>query len=263
MEVNKPMFRKEPDNRAGAAAALTIAWALVMGWAENRYPFPHVFHHDISRPVLALELSTDGPEIDTVLHRAEKDKTSAVDTMRLVNILDLVFIPIYSFFLWSVARVFTSHTRLLTLIIAGVALFDYAEDWQINQALQGASPAICVPSLVKWGLLGLALLATAVILLRSASPVYSEATKKLLAIAYAASGGLTILSVVFGRVIGYSLITLAMQVFSLLVVVHLIAMLGRYLSIPGITQKYVENFCEERKRAGKESLIAVRPERGE
>jgi hypothetical protein len=257
------MFLTDPNNRAGVAAAFTIAWALLMGWAENQYPFPHIFPHDIGRPVLALELSSDGPEIDAVLHRSEKDKTArAVETMRVVNVLDLVFIPIYSFFLWSVARVFKPHTRLLNLLIAGVVLFDYAEDWQINEALHGASPAIYLPSLVKWGLLGLALLATAIILLRSVSPFYSDPTKKLLAIAYAASGSLMILSVVLGRVIGYSYITLAMQIFSLLVVVHLIGMLGKYLSVRGITQKYVENFCEERKRAGKESLTAVRPERG-
>ena len=36
-------------------------------------------------------------------------------------------------------------------------------------------------------------------------------------------------------------------------------LLGHYLVIPGITQKYVENFCEERKKTGKESLIAVEP----
>jgi hypothetical protein len=257
------MFLKGPNNTAGVASALTIAWALLMGWAGNQYPFPHIFHHDIGAPVLALELSSDGPEIDTVLHRSEKDKTArAVDSMRLVNELDLVFIPIYSFFLWSVARVFKPQTRLFTFLIAGVALFDYVEDWRINQALDGASPAIYLPSLVKWGLLGLAFLSTAMILLRSVNPVYSDATKKLLAIAYAACGGLTILSVMLGRVIGYSYITLAMQLFSLLVVVHLIGMLGHYFSIRGITQKYVENFCEERKRAGKGSLTAVRPERG-
>src|SRR6266478_2641691 len=82
-EANKPMFLKDPNNRAGVAAALTIAWALLMGWAANQYPFPHIFHHDIGAPVLALELSSDGPEIDTVLHRSEKEKTArAVDTMR-------------------------------------------------------------------------------------------------------------------------------------------------------------------------------------
>jgi hypothetical protein len=257
------MVPKGPSNRAGVAAALTIVWGLLMGWAGNQYPFPHIFAHDIGSPVLALELSSDDLEIDSVLHRSEQEKAPrAVDTMRLVNLLDLVFIPIYTFFLWSVARVFTPHTRVLTLVIAGVALFDYAEDWQINEALHGANPAIYLPSLVKWGLLGLALLMTAIILLRSASPVYSDATKKLLAIAYAASGGLTIVSVVSGRAIGYSYISLAMQIFGLLVVVHVVGMLGSYLSIRGLTQKYVENFCEERKRAGGELLTAVRPERG-
>ena len=256
------MFLRNPNNQTGMAAAVAISWAALMISVLNRYPFPHVFPQDVDSPVLALEMSRNASDIDAVLHRSEPDNAPrAAYIMWLGNVLDLVFIPICGFFLWSLARLFTAHTRLLTSLIAGAALFDYVEDWQIFRALNGLSPAIYVSSLIKWGLLGLVFLFTAVILLRSVSPVYSTATKRLIAIAYLVSGGLIVLSVSLGEFIGYSHIELAMRIFGLVVIVHLIGMFGHYLSIPGISQKYVENFCEERRRAGKESMTAVKPER--
>jgi hypothetical protein len=256
------MFLRNSSNRTGAAAVLTIAWSLLLMSMLNRYPFPHIFPHDINSPVLALELSHCASDIDAVLHRSEPEKAPlATHIMWLGNVLDLGFIPIYALFLWSLARVFADRTRLLTLLILGTALFDYLEDWQIFRALKGASPPIYLASLVKWGLLGLVLLLTAIVLLRSTSPVYSLPTKRLLALAYLISGGLLLLSVGLGQWIGYSYIELGTKIFALLVAVHAIGMLGPHFSVAGISRKYVENFCEERKRAAKGSLIAVRPER--
>jgi hypothetical protein len=248
------------SHRAAAAAVLMIAWTVVLACAPPKYPFPHIFHHDVALPILALEISRDAGDIEAVLHRADPQaKQQAADFERVSNQLDLIFIPLYAFFLWSLARVFTDRTRLLTLLILGTALFDYAEDWQIFRALDGQNPAIFIPSLAKWGTLGVVLLGTGIILLRSRSPVYSPTTKRLLAIAYFISGLLLIVSVAFGTRIGYSLIPLANQLLAFVVVVHVIGFLGHYLAIPGITPKYVENFCEERKKIGKESLIAVEP----
>src|SRR5580704_4781441 len=247
------------SHRAAAAAVLMIVWIAVMAWVPPKYPFPHIFHHDVASPVLALEISRDADDIEAVLHRADPQAKQAAGFERVSNRLDLIFIPLYAFFFWSMARVFTGRTRLLTLFILGTALFDYAEDWLIFRVLDGENPAIFIPSLAKWGLLGVVLLGTAVILLRSRSPVYSLSTKRLLAIAYFISGMLLLISVAFGVRIGYSLIALAIQLLAFVVVVHVIGFLGHYLAIPGITQKYVENFCEERKKIGKESLIAVEP----
>jgi len=256
------MFLQNPADRAGLAALLTIIWALIIMQALSKYTLPHIFAHDIDKPVLALELARGASDIDAVLHRAEPDKAAiAHDSMWLGNVLDLVFIPIYGYFLWSVARVFGGFSRLLLALILGTALFDYIEDWQIFRALKGANPPIYIPSLVKWGLLGLALLATAIILLRSEKPVYSQAVKRMLAIAYLASAGLLLAGVALGERIGYSPVELAIQIFSLIVAFHLIGLLGRHFSIPGIRRTYVENFCEERRRPGKESLTAVKPER--
>ncbi len=149
----------------------------------------------------------------------------------------------------------------MTWLILGTALFDYLEDWQIYRALNGANPAIYLASLAKWGLLGLALVFTAVLLLRSASPVYSLPTKRLLGVAYLLSGGLIVAAVSLGQWIGYSYIGIGLEIFGFLAIVHVIGLLGPHFSIAGISQKYVENFCEERTRAAKGSLVAVRPER--
>ena len=61
-ERTKTMFSLNPSIRAGVAAALTIAWALLMS-ALTPYPFPHIFPYDIDSPVLALEVSLMAPPI--------------------------------------------------------------------------------------------------------------------------------------------------------------------------------------------------------
>jgi hypothetical protein len=260
------MSLRNPSDRAGFGAVLVIAWAIVMMLVPPQYPFPHVFHHDVDAPVLALELSRGEGDIELVLHRKEattatNDPTAqAKDFERKNNDLDLVFIPLYRFFLWALARVFAKSARLLTALIIGVGAFDYIEDWQIYHALDGQNPAIFIFSLVKWGLLGLVLFETGIILVRSTSPVYSLATKRLLAIAYFIAGLLMLIAVAFGDWNGYSLIEVAFLILVLLIVVHAVGLLGHYLAIPGIKPIFVEDFCEERKKAGKESLVAVQPE---
>jgi hypothetical protein len=247
------MYVRELTTRAGVAAALTIAWAALLMSALKPYPFPHIFPHDIDSPVLALELSHGVSDIDAVLHRPDaSDKSAkAIHIMQLGNVLDLVFIPIYAFFLWSLARVFAQRIALLTWLIVGTALFDYIEDGLIFRALDGANPPIYLASLVKWALLGLTLVLTALLLLRSASPVYSLPTKRLLGVGYLISGGLLVLAAALGHWIGYSYIELGIAIFSLLVVVHVIGLLSPHFSIAGISEKRAENFCEERKRAAK------------
>ena len=91
------------------------------------------------------------------------------------------------------------------------------------------------------------------------SPVYSTATWRLLGVAYLISGLLLLIAVVRGQMIGYSLIELALELLSVLVAIQMFGLLGHYLSIPGATPKYVDDFCNERKKAGKESLRAVEP----
>jgi len=217
------------------------------------------YRYDVNSPGLALQVSRGEADIEAVLHRSDKDSSKAITSLRTNNTLDLVFIPIYAFFLWSLARVFTSRTRLLTVFIIGTAFFDYLEDWRIFQALDGANPAIYLPSLAKWGLLGIVLIWIGAIFLGSVSPVYSVATKRLLGVAYLISGLLLLIAVIGGQLIGYSLIELAILLFSVLAVIQVFGLLGHYLSIPGLTPKYVDDFCNERKKAGKQSIRAVEP----
>jgi hypothetical protein len=249
-------------NRAGLALLVTVAWAVLMTVAAGHYPYPHVFHHDVDSPVLALELSRSAEDIDAVLHAPDVEKRArAAASMTQVNRLDLIFIPLYGFSIWALARVFASRTGLLTLGIFAAMLFDYLEDWEIYRAIAGENAPVYIPSLVKWGLLGLIFIALSGILLRSDSPVYTLPTKRLMAIAYFVSGALILIDVVMGEWIGYSLIELAMSIFSLLAVVNVVGFLGHYLAIPGIKQIYVDHFCEKRRQAGDDSVKAVTGER--
>jgi hypothetical protein len=249
-------------NRAGVAALITVAWAVLITGAAQQYPHPHVFHHDVDSPVIALEISRDAEDIDAVLHRTDAEKrAAAAASMTNVNWLDLIFIPLYGFSIWALARVFETRTRLLTLGVLAAMLFDYIEDWEIYRAIGGENPSVYIPSLVKWGLLALVFLLLSGILLRSASPVYTLSTKRLMAIGYFVTGGLIIMDVALGEWIGYSHIALAMSVFSLLVVVNVVGFLGHYLALPGIKQTFVDHFCDRRKEAKDGSMTAVTGER--
>lgn len=253
--------------RAGIAALMTIGWAAFMGYFIHQYPYPHVFHQDVNSPVIALELSRNAGDIDAVLHRSQGTgrNNPAVDSMTTVNWLDLVFIPLYTFAIWSFARVFSMQTRWLTISVLGTALFGYLEDVQIFRALNGRNPPIFIPSLVKWGLLAIAFILLGRILLRSNAPVYSLSTKRLLAIGYLISAAVILLDVAFGQWIGYSHIALGVTIFPVLLVVNVVGFLGPYFAIPGIKQEYVENFCEERKKFGnklavKSARLPARPQ---
>jgi len=219
---------------AGWAALLMIAWGGVMFWRLRAYPFPHEFHHDVDSPGIALEESHKASDIEAVLHRDDQrvkaeEKQKAKDSLRQNNRLDLVFIPIYAFFLWSLGRVFRERTPLLTLLILGTAFFDYWEDWRIFRALDGENPAIDIPSLIKWALLALVLLGTGVILMRSVSTVYSLATKRLMGIGYVIAGLLLLIALgggdeLFGY--GYSLIEVGALLYAQLTVIQMVGLLS-------------------------------------
>lgn len=262
-----------PKNRAGAAALLTILWAAPIAYIQSAYPFQQTFPHDIGSPVLALELSRNRADIESVLHRddpgaavtggAKVSGRTDVEKARAIqwraNMLDLIFIPIYTFFLWAVVRLFLPRTFLLTLAIVAVGIFDYWEDWRIFEALRGENPTIYVPSLLKWGLMALVLTATGSIVARAGAEIYSLATNRLLALAYWSSGGSMAIAVASGQWFGYSLIQLSVAIFSGIILIHAIGLLGRYLTIRGISPAYTEDFCDKHRRPGGESLAAVTP----
>jgi hypothetical protein len=152
--------------------------------------------------------------------------------------------------------VFSTRTRLLAILVTGVALFDYLEDGQIFWALAGQNPPIFVPSLIKWGLLGVVFLVLSRILLISKSAVYTLPTKRLMSITYFAAGVLILADVTFGQWIGYSHIALGAAIFSALLIINAVGLVGHYVAIPGIKLTYIENFCEQRT-----SATAIRSER--
>jgi len=246
---------------AGLAALATILWGGILAIVIGKYPYPHVFNHDVDSPVIALEISRGADDIDAVLHgETSKNRGPAEKNMALANDLDLVFIPLYAISIWSLARVFTSRTRLLALGVAAAALFDYLEDWQIYRALDGASPPIYIVSLIKWGFLGLVLIGLGCILVRSRVEIYTLSTKRLMAIGFFVSGGLILIDVGLGQWIGYSHIALGSGIFALLLIANVVGFLGPYLRIQGRETKFVDNFCEERKKPGRGLMTAVRAE---
>ena len=240
---------------AGFAALAAVVWGAWMAIIVAHYPYDHVFRHDVDSPVLALEMSRDAGDISAVLHG------TGGETMTTVNNLDLVFIPLYAFAIYSLSRVFSRKTRLLTFCVLVAALCDYLEDWRIHQAIGGANPAIYVPSLAKWGLLGIVFLLLAWILLKSDSPVYSLSTKRLMAMGSFAAGVLLLIDVALGQWIGYSHIQLANMLFAMLLAANAIGFLGHYLAIRGVQQTFVEDFCEKRKTDASGSLTSIKAER--
>jgi hypothetical protein len=253
-------------NRAGLVALLTAVWAIVILTVTNSYPYPHIFDHGADSPVMALEMAHGENDIEAVLHRHDasdpKDRRKAAESMKKVNDFDLFFIPLYALSCWSLARVFAGKTKLLAICICAAALFDYLEDWQIYRSLWGENPEVYLPSLVKWGFLGVVFLLLSGIFVKSASAVYSLSTKRLLAVGYFIAGGLILMDVALGSLIGYSHIALGMTIFSALLIVHIVGLLGHYLAIPGIKQTFVEDFCEQRKKnAGGFATSAIKAER--
>jgi hypothetical protein len=242
---------------------------------EKSYPYVHDFHDGIDNPVLAIELARSASDLHGILTpqnpryvQASKDlsssdaKSRASASLQTNTYEDFAFILSYSLFLWRFGAFFAASgapvRKFLALVVLLTVFFDVMENLGILRVL-GTSDVgerwnqlalfISVPSRIKWSLLGLALLITARILLKSTTDIYSIATRRLLAIGYVVAAGL-----LWMGVIPYfsDLIKLGVTVFSLVVVIDLVALLGPYIAgwFPGRTPHYVENFCE-RKKEGK------------
>ena len=115
-----------------------------------------------------------------------------------------------------------------------------------------------MPSLWKWGLLAVVLAITGMVMARAGGAVYSVATNRLLALAYLISAVSMGIAVAAGQRFGYSLITLANEIFSVIILIHAIGLLGRHLHIPALMPEYTEDFCEKRGKT-KDAMVAVKP----
>jgi hypothetical protein len=243
----------------GVLALLFSLLGLWMFLDLRHYPCEHAFHHGIDSPVLAAELASNANELTTAISPAcpAEAQNRAKSVLLRNTVADCFFIPLYALFIWSFGALFSiradgsrlSLSRALAAIMIITALADYVEDIGIFRSLAvGPSDAIaqltCWPSRFKWILLGVALLLTAVILLRSENPIYSLATRRLFSIAYIASGALLIAGVGLPVLIG-----LALGLFSLVVLLQIFALLGPYVAgwIPADDPTYEDDFCERKK----------------
>lgn len=195
------------------AALLTTLWALLMGAALKvpalaPYPFPPRFHQDVASPVLALELARGAEDIRNVLPDGRGRATLRARWALFVNTaLDVVLIPLYVWCLIRLVRAVRAPGRLRTAacvlaLLAGAA--DLVENGCMLAAIRGAAVAVMVPSLVKWGLLGIALLLIGVAYAQKHEPLFSLATDRMLSITLLYAGGLLVFGVMAGSVFGYS-----------------------------------------------------------
>jgi hypothetical protein len=243
----------------GLVALLLVCWSILMMIFLRPYKFDHDFHDEIDSPVLALELAPDASALRSVLQTANPtDEQCARKVLKINNGLDLILIPIYTCFLWFFADLISPRSNGMNryiriaclLCIMGAALFDYLEDWGIARTLDSRqltdslAQATRFSSLVKWGLVGGALLLTSILLFRAATAVYSIATMRLLAILYGVAGFL-----VLSGLVRNPLIEFGMKIFAFLVVINAIGLLGPILMrrFPGIEPVYIRDFCQQRK----------------
>jgi hypothetical protein len=255
----------------GLLALLTTCWAILMFVSLSAYKFDHDFHDEIDSPVLAVELAHSAQALQAVLQTSNpNDEQSAKTVLRINNRLDLVFIPLYSGFLWFFADLISTQSQGASrylrfacfICVVGAGVFDYLEDWGISRTLNSTqltdslARATRAPSLVKWGLIGSALFLTSILLLRAAPVVYSLATTRLLGVLYGAAGSLMILGLV-----RYLLIGVAMKIFSFVIVVNAGGLLGPIAMhfFPGVEPVYIPDFCQQRKLALTRASAAVRP----
>ena len=162
--------------------------------------------------------------------------------------LDLVFIPIYAFFLWSVGRLFARSHSSVDLVDTGDCIVRLLRRLANLPGLEWRQlRAIYLPSLVKWGLLGLALMLTGVLLTSiNPKPGLFIADKEIAQDGLpVVKGGLIVAAVALGPV-DWIIAFIAIGARNLrlpVAIVHVIGLLGPHFSIAGISEKYVENFC--------------------
>lgn len=275
--------------RVGIPALLVSVWALVMitvmtqDWLAP-YPRPARFNHDVDGPILAIELAHGKADVERVVppenYEAMPDECRQANlgdqgcepALRRLSrraifvntVLDLVFIPLYVWYLVIFARTLAGNSALakaasVSAILAGAA--DLVEDALIFSALQTGTTSVYIPSLVKWTTLGIAVILMGRILVGKHPVLYSIATDRLLGVVHLCAGALLIFGVAAGEWIGYSWIQHGAAVFA---VTFLIT--GWYVPIycarrllPRRVVRIIENFCERRHR-GEPVGQAVQPQ---
>jgi hypothetical protein len=267
-----PVIRSNARLLTGILAALMATLALVMAIGLRDYSFDHDFYRGINSPILAVELASNSSELASVLSpRNVSDEVAAQaqarDVVRTNTYEDCLFIVLYTSFLWCFGTLFAfrgdgipANLRIFKVVLVATALCDYAENFGIFRAIRAAQLSdslalnTCWPSRCKWSLLGIALLLTANILLHSRNPLYSLATRRLLALDCVLSGTLLILGIW-----DPPLVELGVNLFGSMVLINLLALLGPYLSdwIPARVPHYVDDFCQRRKMGKVDVAVSI------
>jgi hypothetical protein len=252
----------------GIPALAVVIWATAMSAVISTrgpapYPLESRFYHDVSDPVLAIELSHGRWDIERVLPPANKQIEACRRAILVNTILDFVFIPLYVWYLIRLIRCIGNSGRLPKMastfvLLAG--LFDIAENFFILAALRSTYLPIYLPSLAKWAMLGLALVLIGHMLAGDHAVVYSIATDRLLGIAHVYAAGLMLLGVVAGEWLAYSWIQHGASVLAATFLVT-----GLYIPLfcirrllPPQLVRYVDDFCV-RKQKGELVGRAVQP----
>lgn len=273
-----PVIRSRTRLLTGFLATMMAVLGLVMSIGLRNYPSDHDFHHGINSPILAVELASNSGELASVLNppppphkETPQVQAQAREVVRNNTYEDCVFILLYTSFLWFFGMLFAFRSdgfpiglRIFGIVIVATGLCDYAENLGIFRATSAAQLSdslalnICWPSRCKWSLLGIALLLTANILLRSRNLMYSLATRRLLALACILSGALVIVGLW-----NPPLVELGVNLFGSVVLINLVALLGPYISewIPATVPQYVDDFCQRKKVSKTDVAVSAIPRR--
>jgi hypothetical protein len=255
--------------RIGVPAMLVLGWALLMGLVisagPTRYPLPSRFNHDVSSPVLALELSSGREDIERVLPAPNHAHALQCRRAILVNtLLDFVFILLY---VWYLVRLNRSIGLPGALRAAACALavltgiFDIVENAFILYSLRSGAAPIVIPSLAKWATLGIVLALAGRTLVGNHLCIYSVATDRLLGLIHLCAASLLLFGVIAGHWLGFSWIQHGSILFgaTFLVTGLYIPVFGVRSLLRGQLVRYVDNFCGRRER-GERVVASVQPQ---
>lgn len=235
LRSHTPLLQWWSNPRAvGVVGLLLVVVAILLTIQIGfQYPasFPKEFHNHINKPILAIEvantaeqaeevLRTSCPGVATDVCRTSSQKNSsvpptseqvaaAISAIRVNTCCDFFFILLYTLFLWGFAMLFAVRTHDLRMplgiavacvafltalcdVMENVGIFRELNATQLTDSLAHFTSAF---SRCKWSLLAVALVLTAVILLRSGSPVFSPLLRNLVATGYLLAGVLMLLGV--------------------------------------------------------------------
>lgn len=187
--------REIPTGAVISALALLIVAAATQATVA-RYPSGE-FHHDLTSPVLAIELAASPDEVSSIFSVDPSHKLNLRGMLYWNTVFDCAFILAYSAFLWTLSEGLgrAGLRPVIRILICATAIADYGENAGLFQTLRGSGWASWTlpASLVKWGLFNFVLLLIAAQLWKTRLRPYDRTITGILTIVVFAAGliGLT------------------------------------------------------------------------